>query len=80
MERSVIDPMGENASVAAIRNAVVLFYIIAPALLLKLSSHFGGEGGAALSDVMGHGGRTADESANTSLSMVKNVSNILMKG
>ncbi len=76
LERSVIDPMGENASVAAIRNAVVLFYIIAPALLLKLSSHFGGEGGAALSDVMGHGGRMAEESASASFGAIKNAANV----
>ncbi|MGQ3892031.1 conjugal transfer protein TraG N-terminal domain-containing protein [Legionella sp. CNM-4043-24] len=48
VERSVLDPLGENDAVSAMRNCAVLFYFIAPALLLRLSSHFGGEAGMAL--------------------------------
>ena len=71
VEKSVLDPMGENDTVAAMRNMAVLFYIIAPGLLLKLSSHFGGEAGAGLTDLMGQAERTANESAKTSMDMAK---------
>ena len=71
LERSVLDPMGENGVVAAMRNMVVMFYIIAPALMLKLSSHFGGEAGAGLVDIMGQGGKAADATAKDSAGLVK---------
>lgn len=71
VERSVLDPLSENNMVAAMQNMAVLFYIIAPGLLLKLSSHFGGEAGAGLSGMMGHADQTANESANTSMQMAK---------
>ena len=63
--------MGENGVVAAMRNMVVMFYIIAPALMLKLSSHFGGEAGAGLVDIMGQGGKAADATAKDSAGLVK---------
>lgn len=49
VERSVLDPLGQNDAISAMRNIVVMFYFIAPMLLLKLSIHFGGEAGAGLS-------------------------------
>jgi len=79
VERSVLDPMGENDAVAAMRNMAVLFYIIAPGLLLKLSSHFGGEAGAGLSQMMGQAEKTANESVETSISMAKTAANTLAK-
>lgn len=48
IERSVLDPLGKNEAISAMRNMAVLFYFIAPMLLLRLSSHFGGEAGSAL--------------------------------
>ena len=52
VERSVLDPLGQNDAIAAMRNIAVMFYFIAPMLLLKLSSHFGGEAGAGLSSLV----------------------------
>lgn len=49
IERSVLDPLGKNDAISAMRNMAVMFYFIAPMLLLRLSSHFGGEAGSALS-------------------------------
>ncbi|WP_131783797.1 conjugal transfer protein TraG N-terminal domain-containing protein [Legionella gresilensis] len=48
VERSVLDPLGKNEALSAMRNIAVMFYFIAPFLLLKLSSHFGGEASAGL--------------------------------
>lgn len=52
VERSVLDPLGQNDAISAMRNMAVLFYFIAPMLLLRLSSHFGGEAGMALAGMM----------------------------
>ena len=52
VERSVLDPLVQNDAIAAMRNIAVMFYFIAPMLLLKLSSHFGGEAGAGLSSLV----------------------------
>lgn len=52
IEHAVLDPLSENEAVAAMKNVAVLFYFIAPVLLLKLSSHFGGETGAGLMDLV----------------------------
>ena len=71
VERSVLDPMGENDAVAAMRNMAVLFYIIAPGLLLKLSSHFGGEAGAGLSGLLTASEHTAKETTHSSEQLAK---------
>lgn len=73
IERSVLDPMGESDAVDAMRNMALLFYGIAPIVLLKLSSHFGGEGGAGLIDMIGQGGQSSDETVGSSVGMVRNV-------
>ena len=52
IERSVLDPLGKNEAISAMRNMAVMFYFIAPMLLLRLSSHFGGEAGSALSGLI----------------------------
>ena len=52
IERSVLDPLGKNDAISAMRNMAVMFYFIAPMLLLRLSSHFGGEAGSALSGII----------------------------
>lgn len=52
IERSVLDPLGKNDAISAMRNMALLFYFIAPMLLLRLSSHFGGEAGSALSGLI----------------------------
>lgn len=51
LERSVIDPMGDSDAVSAMRNMALLFYYGAPLLLIKLSSHFGGEAVASLAGI-----------------------------
>ena len=71
IERSVLDPMGEQEVVAAMRNMAVLFYIIAPGILLKLSSHFGGDAGAGLAGLMHASDQTAQEHAQSSIQFVK---------
>ena len=48
LERSVVDPLGDSNLVDAMRNVALFFYYGAPLLLLKLSSHFGGDAGAGL--------------------------------
>lgn len=69
VERSVLDPLGQNDAISAMRNMAVLFYFIAPMLLLKLSSHFGGEAGAALgalvNDAAQHSNKVANSGADT---------------
>ena len=79
VEKSVLDPMGENDTVAAMRNMAVLFYIIAPGLLLKLSSHFGGEAGVALSGLLTASNQAANESAESSVQLVKSSARMLGK-
>lgn len=71
VERSVLDPMGENTTVAAMRNMAVLFYIVAPGLLLKLSSHFGGDAGAGLAGLVSASNQVTNESTESSIKVVK---------
>ncbi len=59
VERSVLDPLGENEVISAMRNMAVMFYFIAPLLLLRLSGHFGGEAVAGMALLMG---QSADQS------------------
>ncbi|MGV3740454.1 MAG: conjugal transfer protein TraG N-terminal domain-containing protein [Gammaproteobacteria bacterium] len=80
IERAVLDPMGENNAVAAMRNMAVLFYIIAPMLLLKLSGHFGGDAGAGLSELLGTADKTANDSVATSNTVAKTGMRIASKG
>ncbi|TAL64982.1 MAG: conjugal transfer protein TraG [Legionella sp.] len=63
VERSVLDPLGQNDSVSAMRNMAVMFYFLAPMLLLKLSSHFGGEAGAALAGLVASSNEQSDKVA-----------------
>lgn len=63
VERSVLDPLGQNDSVSAMRNMAVMFYFVAPMLLLKLSSHFGGEAGAALAGLVAASNEQSDKVA-----------------
>lgn len=72
LEHSVIDPLGDNDAVAAMRNMAVLFYYIAPLLLFKLSSHFGGEAGVALSSFMGASKDISNEVAESGATVAKN--------
>jgi len=65
VERSVLDPLGDNYAIAAMRNMAVIFYIIAPILLLKLSSHFGGNAGEGLASLINESATMADKSART---------------
>ena len=67
LERSVIDPLGDSDLVAAMRNMAVLFYYVAPLLLFKLSSHFGGDAGAGLASLLGHSEAAAKESSESGM-------------
>ena len=67
VERAVLDPMGENNIVAAMRNMAMLFYLIAPMLLLKLSSHFGGDAGDGLKNLLTASSEAAHENAQTTM-------------
>ncbi len=73
IERSVLDPLGKNEAISAMRNMAVMFYFIAPMLLLRLSSHFGGEAGAALSGLI-------SQSEDHSKSATNAASNIAQQG
>ncbi|MCH9762877.1 MAG: conjugal transfer protein TraG N-terminal domain-containing protein [Gammaproteobacteria bacterium] len=48
VERGVLDPLGDNEAISAMRNMAVMFYFVAPLLLLRLSGHFGAEAGAGM--------------------------------
>lgn len=71
VERSVLDPLGKDETVAAMRNAAVLFYFIAPMLLLRLAGHFGGEAGAALGGLMTEANIQSNAAANTGAKIVQ---------
>jgi len=79
LERTVVDVLGENDVVAAIRNIAVMIYFIAPVLLLKLSSHFGGDGGAALAGILESSNTAAKESADSGANSVKTGASIATK-
>ncbi len=67
IERVILDPLGENEAISAMRNMAVMFYFIAPLLLLRLSGHFGGEAVAGMAVL-------ANESLNQSKEMTQNSS------
>ncbi|VEB35433.1 membrane protein [Legionella sainthelensi] len=80
IERSVLDPLGENDAVAAMKNMAVMFYFVAPVLLLKLSSHFGGEAGAGLMDFLSGSERHSDSMAESGMHVAKTGLKIASKG
>ncbi|HAT1956924.1 TPA: conjugal transfer protein TraG [Legionella pneumophila] len=80
VERSVLDPLGQNDAVSAMRNMAVLFYFIAPMLLLKLSSHFGGEAGAALGALVNEAGQQSDKVANSASDTIRQSAKIASAG
>ena len=80
LERATVNGLGENNVVSAMQNAMVVFYYIAPAILLKLSSHFGGEGGVALTDLMHSAQKVSNEKAEKAKSIVKTGAKIASKG
>lgn len=71
VERSVLDPLGQNDAIASMRNMAVMFYFIAPMLLLKLSSHFGGEAGMALAGLMTASNEQSDKIANSGSQVIQ---------
>ncbi|KTC66368.1 membrane protein (plasmid) [Legionella adelaidensis] len=71
IERSVLDPLGENETVAAMKNMAVIFYFIAPVLLLRLSSHFGGAASSGLMDLVSAGDSHSDQMTNTGIQVAK---------
>lgn len=71
VERSVLDPLGENDAIAAMKNMAVMFYFIAPVLLLRLSSHFGGEAGTGLMDLVSGSEKQSEQLTQSGLTTVK---------
>ena len=80
VERSVLDPLGQNDAVSAMRNMAVLFYFIAPMLLLKLSSHFGGEAGAALGSLVNEANQQSDKVAHSASDTIRQGAKIASAG
>ena len=79
LERSALDPMGENGVVDAMRNAIILFYMLAPVLFLKLSIHYGGIAGSGLADIMTHAGSVSDKEAKSSFELAKTAATLALK-
>ncbi len=71
VERSVLDPLGKNDAIAAMRNMAVMFYFIGPMLLMKLSSHFGGEAGVGLASLITDANRHSDSAAHSGAQVAK---------
>ena len=71
VEQSVLDPLGENEAISAMKNMAVMFYFIAPILLLKLSSHFGGDAGAGLMDLVNDSNAQSSELAKSGMQTAK---------
>ncbi len=80
VERSVLDPLGQNDAIAAMRNMAVLFYFIAPMLLLKLSSHFGGEAGAGLAGLIDNAAQHSNQVASSGAETLKQGAKIASMG
>lgn len=77
IERSVLDPLGENEAISAMRNMAVMFYFIAPVLLLKLSGHFGGEAVAGMALLTHHASEQSKEMAKSSKDMALTAGRII---
>ncbi|STX50923.1 membrane protein [Legionella busanensis] len=71
VERSVLDPLGKNDALSAMRNIAVMFYFIAPFLLLKLSSHFGTEAGAGLMGLINEANTHSENAAHSGAQALK---------
>lgn len=80
VERSVLDPLGQNDTVSAMRNMAVLFYFIAPMLLLRLSSHFGGEAGAALAGLVAASNEQSDKVARSGAQVMEHGARLARMG
>lgn len=71
VERTVLDPLGENEAIAAMKNMAVMFYFAAPVLLLKMSSHFGGEAGTGLMDMINGSEKQSDSLSHSGMQAAK---------
>lgn len=80
VERSVLDPLGQDEAVFAMRNMAVLFYFIAPMLLLRLSSHFGGEAGSALAGLIAASSEQSDKVARSGAQVIEQGANLARLG
>lgn len=80
LERSVLDPLGENDAISAMKNMAVMFYFVAPVLLLRLSSHFGGDAGAGLMDLVNGSDRQSESMAQSGMHVAKTGVKIIAKG
>lgn len=80
VERSVLDPLGKNETVAAMRNMAVMFYFIGPMLLLKLSSHFGGVAGGALAGLVTNASQQSENLMQSGIDTLKQGAKIASAG
>ncbi|KTD56736.1 membrane protein [Legionella santicrucis] len=80
VERSVLDPLGKNEVVYAMRNMAVLFYFIAPMLLLRLSSHFGGEAGSALAGLVAASSEQSEKVADSGSQIFSQAAQMAKRG
>ncbi|QDP72164.1 conjugal transfer protein TraG [Legionella israelensis] len=71
VERSVLDPLGENEAISAMKNMAVMFYFVAPVLLLRLSSHFGSDAGAGLMDMVSGSEKQSDQLSQSGMTTAK---------
>ncbi len=58
----------------------VMFYFVAPVLLLRLSSHFGGDAGAGLMDLVNGSDRQSESMAQSGMHVAKTGVKIISKG
>jgi len=71
IERSALDPLGENEAISAMKNMAVMFYFVGPVLLLKLSSHFGGDAGVGLMSLMNNAEHQSDQLSQSGMQAAK---------
>jgi len=80
VERGVLDPLGDNEAVSAMRNMAVMFYFVAPMLLLRLSGHFGGEAGAGMGVLMNEASEQSKGVAQSGKSAASVAGHVASKG
>ena len=71
IERSVLDPLGENEAISAMKNMAVMFYFVGPVLLLKLSSHFGGDAGVGLMSLINNAEHQSEQLSQSGMQAAK---------
>lgn len=71
LDRAIADVLGDSDALVSMRNLAVLLYGLAPLILFKLASNFGGQSGEILGSFLSGASVDANQSAQSSTSMVK---------